>query len=347
MQFTSTEELELLSSKEIEKTNSYKLFKRLQANNVPSDKATVIAIEDKGVIGDSLKKGQLKQIRKYVYDGLNQSSFMDNQEMIETDEYYNTQDFFSRFYFLNSHHGLRKSVIHTLVGESGQGKSTLLRPIIIDSARFSNVLVMLSEDDVRSFRYQLTQFAQADLPIDRVKSTLSRIKVISELDHDFHPQRDFHNWFQLIYNTIKANKIEAFFYDNISTGIFAEEFSVQKDVLHKLKKLAADCEIPVFLVTHPTKGALRNDLYLTSDHIRGNKSLSTISQIIYCINTCPNLTPRKTYIYLQKSRFHPSSNNTWYDLNFEKKTENTGYFTFDRRVSYSECLKNLKDNRKL
>lgn len=336
----------MISSDRIKSSLAYKYIKNLKDSNTPYDKALISAVQNEEIKSMNYEKGFLKTVTRLIYYGLNETSLMstDEQELIKAT--LKNQDFFSRYNFLNSHYGLRNSQLHILVGESGKGKSTLLRSIILDTAHHENSLVILSEEDCDSFKYQINLYANCDKIKRNVAKTLKNIKVFSELDNDLDPIRHFSHYFAKIRRFIESYNIKSLFYDNISTGIFSEEFQIQSKVIKEFKKIAIDFEIPVFIISHPKKNALFSDILLKKDHISGNRCMSTIPENIYTLNACHNLFPKKTYILIDKARNYPRSNNRWFELEYTFLDEETGAFTSDKPVTYENVIENVKNNRK-
>ncbi|WP_412474158.1 ATP-binding cassette domain-containing protein [Halobacteriovorax sp. YZS-1-1] len=336
----------MISSNRIKTSVAYKYIKNLHENKVPYDKALISAVSENEIQAMNYPKGFLKSVARYIYFGLNETSLMSSEEQDSIREKLKTQDYLSRYYFLNAHYGLRKSQIHVLVGESGKGKSTLLRSIMLDSARFSNILVLLSEEDSDTFKYQMNEFAKSDVFTKKASESLQKIKVLSELDNEFDPIRNFSHYFAQIRHFIQSYNIKSLFYDNISTGLFSEEFALQANVLKEFKKIAIDFNIPVFIISHPKKGALFSELLLKKDHISGNRCMSTIPENIYTLNACHNLFPKKTYILIDKSRHYSRANNKWFELEYTYLNDETGAFTSDKPVTYENVIENVKNNRK-
>lgn len=210
----------MISSEKIKTSNAYKFIKNLKDNGIQYEKALIQAIDDSELRELNYEKGFLGSVVRYVYYGLNEISLMSYDEQESIRATLKSQEYLSRFNFLNSHYGLRKAQLHILVGESGKGKSTLLRSIILDTVHHYNSLVVLSEEDSDSFRYQLNELANNDKQKRNIEEMLQNIKTFSELDTNFNPIRDFNLYFLKIRQFIQTYRIKSLFYDNISTGIF-------------------------------------------------------------------------------------------------------------------------------
>lgn len=144
-----------LSIDEMRQTETFRLLENLKDKKVPRNVAFTKAFKCETCSSDNLETGQFGMIHRYVYDGLCEGSYISPNEIDLANELNLSQDFFARYYSLLKHRGFRKGCLHTLVGFSGHGKSSLLRTWILDAASTGKVLVLLTEEDIKQYQIEL------------------------------------------------------------------------------------------------------------------------------------------------------------------------------------------------
>jgi len=116
----------------------------------------------------------------------------------------------SDFNFLKCHKGLRPGQMHVLIGTSGSGKSTVVRKIILDSAKEHKVLLWLSEESRQDFIAALSKnFPKPDVA--------KNIKIISEFDVCKNHNASHEQIFTEYEKCVKAINPSVVFFDNITT----------------------------------------------------------------------------------------------------------------------------------
>lgn len=357
--------MELFEPKKLEDTQAYKYFQKLKKDNVPYDLAIAKAISQDIGKEDELIDGQLNIIRKMVYYGYYPSSYLTPSEIEKAEELKVKQDYYSNFNFLNRHFGLRKGSIHLILGDTGKGKSSLVRSIAVENTTKNNVFILLSEETVSSYNIKLNEtnvnykrFIFDEKQSENILNTnqshiktpvntdLTRIKCASELEQNFDSERDFNQFFIMIKDFIKRDNIKLFIYDNFSTGLFSENFKYQKDAIKKFKEIANEYNIPIIILIHPKKSAHFEGTYLTPDSIRGNSALATMPEFIYSMNMCEIDEGLKNYLLITKSRDYDFANRKWFELRYTTIDGKNGTYTGDFLVQESVVLENLKNSRK-
>jgi archaellum biogenesis ATPase FlaH len=339
--------MELFTAKSLDQTEAYDFFTTMKANKVPSDLAIAKALREEIGAKDELLDGQLNIIRKMVYYGYTPSSYMSPEVQEIYEEKRLTQDYFSCFNFLLKHYGLRKGCLHLLVGDTGKGKSTLIRSIALESSIKKNVFILLSEENTDAYSHKLNETASIfKNSFSFYSMNLNNIKLATELMQDFQPERDFKRFFDMISDFIIRDKIDLFIYDNFSTGLFGDKYELQKDAVKKFKELSLKFKIPFIIVSHPKKGAFYESLFLTPDLIRGNSSLSTMPEFIYTLNSCELDGKLKNYLLIAKSRDYDKARGLWFELRYTQDESKNGYYSGDSKISGDIVVENLKKARK-
>lgn len=184
----------------------------------------------------------------------------------------------TNFSFLKEHNGFREGKLHTLLGVSGGGKSTLVRSLLIDlitNNQEKKILIWLSEETVDDFKSEL---AKANI---QKKDLLENVFLASELEVE---QKDF--MFFTLDQCIKENQIDFLIFDNITTSELYLNKSVgdQSRFCSELKQLVQRYQIPCLAVVH-TGAQITETLtrLIDQNDIRGSKTLVNISEFFYVL----------------------------------------------------------------
>ena len=183
----------------------------------------------------------------------------------------------SNFKFLQEHNGLRPSNLHLILGSTHIGKSTLVRSILADLARYNSdytrCLVWLSEESVKDFTLE---FSCIGIP----KELIENIRVISEQDIGLS-ERETAQIFQA-----EASKSSIVIFDNITTSCFYmdKKVEVQSSVATFLKHLVNKVNIPIILVAHTRTGISEGHSFLIEpEDIRGCRSIVNLIEFCYVL----------------------------------------------------------------
>jgi RecA-family ATPase len=122
-------------------------------------------------------------------------------------------------------------------------------------------------------------------------------------------------------------------FDNFTTSFMSTlHISVQGDMINRLRKMALAYEIAIVGVFHTAKGT---DLYkrvLDGEDVRGNSSTTNAGSYNYVLSTFFRTNPPRAIISIDKARYHPEANKSYYELYFDKEL---GIYTKDMRVDYA------------
>lgn len=197
---------------------------------------------------------------------------------------------FSKFSFLLQHNGFRPGGLHTFLGTTGGGKSTLMRSLLIDALKLNpgkTLGVYLSEESKDDLRASLSVLEGCDF---------SRAEVVSELDGGPEVFRDF-------VERIFAGQYDLVIIDNLTTmnSYNDQKPERQYQVVQFLKKLAVDAGVAIIIVCHTDGKTQDNGNRLLSEiDLRGSKSLVNLTQFLYVMqrfkineNFFPTITIRK------------------------------------------------------
>lgn len=197
-------------------------------------------------------------------------SKLENDILLKDQE---TTFFKTDFNFLKEHNGWRPGAFHLLISPTGQGKSTFTRSIIWDLAINNSgtvIGVYLSEESEDDFK---TEFAKLGMTRDLTTCT---IRVISEKDEGNIDWLRLSEW---------VSNLDFLLFDNLTTSrnYNNKPNAVQFDFALKLSKLASDFKIPVVGIAHTDGDAKTKNNLIEENHIRGDKSISSLSQFMYAL----------------------------------------------------------------
>ena len=197
--------------------------------------------------------------------------------------------FHSNYDFLSCHKGFRPCHIHTILGNAGGGKSTLIRSLIIDvlcNRPAKKVLLWLSEETRLQF---LTEFGYSDFEEFKNDNFL----IYSEMDAKGKTPRQIFEDIEII---VRNKEVDILIYDNITTSKLYMDRTVaeQSAFCTAIKNAASRWAIPVVLVAHTNANITENyEKIINMNDIRGGKTLINLSEFFYILQT----------FYIESDRF--------------------------------------------
>lgn len=196
-------------------------------------------------------------------------------------EVQNEVTFKTGYNFLLAHRGYRQGCIHTILGPSGGGKSTLVRSLLVDVAHNlngRNAGLILSEQTVDSFKNEL-----ANLP--KLPSEIDSVKIYSECDKNIREFIVKRGWSNVVNAFIEKHNLSILFIDNMTSSDFFTgngQHGSQNSILQELKNIATEKGIPIVLIWHTKKGI--DDDYeqsIKSDDVKYSGKITIISEFFY------------------------------------------------------------------
>ena len=176
-----------------------------------------------------------------------------------------TQFVQSRFNFLSNHNGIRPNTLHGLMANTGIGKSTLMKCIIIELAKVMKVLVWLSEEDRTEYQMLINK-------MDR--SVLKNIVFIQERDIPEKYRQNQAAFFTKFIEIVVESGCQIVVPDNITTSPFYNSqfgfVGQTKTTAFLISFVKQYCSI--FYIAHTDKSVKTNlNRMLTPEDIRGAK----------------------------------------------------------------------------
>ena len=302
---------------------------------------------------DELKPCQAGMISSFVFQGVSATSEMSDKEIEELSAKSKKKHSYTLFKFLNSHYGLRKGEIHTILGSEGSGKSTLIKRIALDCGVQQKTLLYLTEEGKDNYKNDLNIIAK-DLHESEVvrKKVLYNVSVYTELELDpsKYQKMGIETWRRDVESLIINTECEVFILDNFSTSVLSESDSkTQAACFMFLKKMASKYDIPILIAIHPAKSSVLNSrkLEFVGNDIRGNSMVKNAASFIYVIQTAFNIEPVKSFIKVAKARGYSDANSRYYELNYRKIDKDFGYHFIDEVTNRKFFLESMKSNYEL
>lgn len=215
--------------------------------------------------------------------------------------------------FMDDHFGPRPGCIHTLLGSTGKGKSTLVQSLILKWAIKDKVLLYLSEESTD--RVELKFFEKSE----NASYLSSKLHVTHERDILKNINyNDYKSLLICIEEKIKSSEAKILVFDNLTTSQFYENrLQNANGLLAGLRDLADKYHIPVFLICHTKKGINETTKgMMLPDDVRGSSGLANTSDYFYTfyrlrITNEFGSTKESCFIYVNKCRDHETQDSIY------------------------------------
>lgn len=206
----------------------------------------------------------------------NNTGFISKEEAARLQEDSRTVHIHSKMGFLNAHNGLRPGCIHTLMGMSHAGKSTMVRTLVRDFAFHQDnaraklkMHIRLSEESIEDFRKELSY----GIP---EHERMFDITISSEMEDNL-------NQFGL-QELIATQQPDVLIYDNVTTSRYygSKRPNEQAAWCTWIKRLSKDLKIATVLVAHTGTEITENlSRLINMNDLRGAKDLVNLSEFFY------------------------------------------------------------------
>jgi len=238
------------------------------------------------------------------------------------------------FPFLAEHDGYRPGSIHTFLGVSGGGKSTLIRSLLSDILYMNSkkkIGIILTEETIGELETELAR-------IPKMAELFSNIDVMSELDYDFKNEWDSSLKMR---EFIQFSGLDILFVDNLTTshGYQDRKPDHQGRVVKGIIKTAKEFNLPVVLIMHTKKevGRFHNHLIVPED-VRGGAGIVQLSQFFYCMQSFVSGGHRRNFLRIDKNRGHIVEN-TYFEMFYWKSMSAFGKIEQSSIGALSEAFK--------
>jgi archaellum biogenesis ATPase FlaH len=242
-----------------------------------------------------------------------------------------------------SHNGLRRGEVSVVIGPYGNGKSTFIRTILIDLLRAKQkTLLFLSEESRNKYLEPLNTMLNKKVGVENAEKILSNILIATQYQMT-EKEKKFEVFFNEIKNAVALKGVQAIVIDNITTSFIGRMSPYEQPKFYEeLKTIAIDYDLVLICVAHTRKGAnlLVDDI--SGEDVRGNATLANIGSYNYVITTYFECKPPRTFIKIDKARYHPKANKQFYEMEFDA---DSALFLKDKESSYEikkEVMKTIK-----
>jgi RecA-family ATPase len=268
---------------------------------------------------------------------------MSDEDKTEMDKARNKKKFYSSLGVFTSTMGIRPNEFSVIVAQSGNGKSTLCKTISTECAIGGmKCYHLLSEEKTAVYKSTISNVFEK-MTSGKSEKFLEKLFFESMLDWD-ESQLKIGYFFDHLEDVVNELCPDMVIFDNFTTSFMSTlPISVQGDMISRFRKMASAYNIAILGVFHTAKGT---DLYkrvLDGEDVRGNASTTNAGSYNYVLSTYFRTNPPRAIVNIDKARYHPEANKSYYELYFDKEL---GIYTKDRKIDYETVRAIIDDVNK-
>jgi archaellum biogenesis ATPase FlaH len=237
--------------------------------------------------------------------------------------------------------GLRPGEFTVIVGQQGNGKSSLCKTISMSCAlNATKCYHLLSEEKSSVYKSSIYNAFNKAANGKNVDNFLDKLYFESMLDWEDSEMNlaYFYSYLEEMINEIQPEMI---IFDNFTTSFIGSlPINKQGDVVQALRKMAQVYEIAIIGVFHTAKGT---DIYkkvISGEDVRGNASSTNGGAYNYILSTYFRVDPPRAFLSIDKARYHPEANKTFWELVYDKELQ---IFIGDKKVSYDHVQRTIDE----
>lgn len=223
------------------------------------------------------------------------------------------------------------SELTTVVAPKGMGKTTFIKTVLAGAAA-NNVktLVVLSEEKIPRYKEIVCEGFYKSFDKEFADKKLLNLSYTTMIDWN-KEDRDVGVFLEFLENQITENGIQLIIFDNFNTSFFSDlSISKQGESIQELRKLAGHYNISLMVVFHTTKGLDIHDKMIDGEDVRGNATSTNTAGYNLIITTYFRLRPTRTILHIDKARYHPKANKTYWELIYN---HTSGLFESDKKLT--------------
>jgi len=238
------------------------------------------------------------------------------------------------FNFLNAHKSFRPGSIHTFLGKSGQGKSTLMRSILFHLILNCRVFLWLSEETLDNLQIGLFK---REIP----KHAVDNLTVFSEVDSNIIGNKKI---IKAALNAYDESFSDIIIIDNITTSMaYGDVIQQQSQFVANLKSIASEYKIPIVVIAH-TRFGIQDNKLIEDEDVRGFKKISNMSDYFYALQMFYTVDGKYQTLRILKSRYHDDAVGRFYQLVYEPKIKS---YSHDKELNFLEFKEIFNRRNKL
>lgn len=247
------------------------------------------------------------------------------------------------FQFVQDQYGFRKGKLHLHVSNTGKGKSTLARSLMVKVAKDHKVLLWGTEESKEDLQAMLALRGHTTEDLKNLSFQHERFLFG---DAGLVP---ISKWKQQLEVSILNSGCEMFFFDNLTASRCYKNLkpNEQDNFSDALKDVLEKTNIPAYVVMHGSK-QIRNDTLFTPEDIKGATGIGIIAEYAYAQHTFAVPTRGMSdsvhsFLRIMKSRFTGEPDSVYslaYD--WEKKM-----YTGATKTTWSDFIEIFKQSAKL
>lgn len=256
----------------------------------------------------------------------------------------NENRFKSSLLAFKSTNGIRPGEFSVIVGQSGNGKSSLCKTISMNcGAGFVKCYHLLSEEKTSVYKSTIASAFEKATGGKSTDKFLENLYFDSMLDWD-KKEMNMKTFFEHIENVIHSLAVEMIIFDNFTTSFLGSlPINQQAEAVQELRALASHYDIAIVGVFHTAKGT---DIYkkvVNGEDVRGNASSTNGGSYNYILVTHFRADKPRAFLTVEKARYHPEANQKVYELLYDKDLQ---IYIGDTKSSYENIIQSMDEANK-
>lgn len=236
-----------------------------------------------------------------------------DRDVIEARKYKESYEFKTDLNFLKQHKGFKRQSLHTFVGKSGKGKTTIIRTLILDFLKNNpekNIFLWISEETAEDLKREMMDYKDIFFNKD------SRLYIEVEKKGQEEKSEYF---FKRMYEAVTVERCDLILFDNITTSsVYKGNPSYQENVTEDLKQFVIDMNVSMVVIAH-TKKSMNQHSLITAEDVNGSQELIKITPYLYILQMFEIGNSKKQTLHVEKCRAFDIIN-SFYHLPYCKQT---------------------------
>jgi archaellum biogenesis ATPase FlaH len=254
-----------------------------------------------------------------------------DEEKLEIEISKNSKLYHSNITSLNEIGIAPKGELTTVLAPKGMGKTTFIKTIIAGAAANKlKTLIILSEEKVARYKEIVCENFYKHFDKEFADERLKYLSFTSMIDWG-KQDKSMEMFLAFIDKEVREKNYLLVILDNFNTSFFSDlSISKQGEAIQETRRLAGLRDIALMVVFHTTKGLDIHDKMIDGEDVRGNATSTNTAGYNLVLTTYFRLKPVRTVLHIDKARYHPKMNKTYWELIYD---ETRGLFTHDKKLT--------------